>query len=858
MDVPFLSSGAMSRSHYALVRKVETAQSSQAADAVIHDEAEAIRGRLLRAQLSLKQCKEELILLMYCAMTVVHLPLGDMTFAIPHAVNLAEGGQAIHDKRIGYLFCSEIMPPNHELQLMLVNTLRKDLESTHIPRICLALDALIQSPTEAVIPAVQTRLQDLLSHNSIHVRRRALLAFRALSSHEPELLSRIEGKVLKRLKDPEPLVSHAALVLSTKFTDSCSVAVNNLLVSTWGLTDNNAKRQKLLKILQALCGLGTSVNSGPIVFDIIQYCSEPPIRPLIRACFLVLKSIPVDTLHQLQRDTSISPVACIRNLLSSHEPDDQYLFVVCLSCIDPSLWAGTLPDATAVLEEWEVEQVMRLLNSPDNLIRKTTLEVLYGVDPAIIDSYHTQMVQNVPEGVSVKVNNEYLSRLLDVGELQCKDDPELYASHLKGLFAIVEGPAQGKLGDLPVLENGVERILLRIREMGSSARVACVTTLIVPVTEIDVRIGPTLMVVISALACEYAGKISVPPPEVLSGMAGRLSSYAATVQDASLLAMLRISAECDKVPQDVIDLVTNLSQFSGRHIRRRCDQFVTLSTQRRVLADMVSQAPSSTLPDFLAALTDHQSKSTSGTLQPNSPRISHAASPTLSPIRAAPFPSRLRYDAYASPQPVPSLRHPAGPRSHSSRSMISSPNSRSRSLSQPSDGRSSLDELTRTVTPGELTLAAAQGSLLTISETMRSTDARSEASESRDLASRVDLISLDSPFIADPDAVAGHLEPVFEDAWDSMERSNVRGWCEASLDSIVRLLQSLQHRLIVIAVDQPPFEDMAGELKVLVQGDSDRNAALRLREGDDESCLWRLRCEDMELRTTIKRLLEDI
>lgn len=64
-------------------------------------------------------------------------------FALHHAVNLAEAGSTIHERRIGiqfrvascvyltvydtvgYSFCAEIMPPNHELHLMLVNTLRK-------------------------------------------------------------------------------------------------------------------------------------------------------------------------------------------------------------------------------------------------------------------------------------------------------------------------------------------------------------------------------------------------------------------------------------------------------------------------------------------------------------------------------------------------------------------------------------------------------------------------------------------------------------------------------------------------------------------------------------------------------------
>jgi len=166
MDVPFISSGAISRAHYALVRKVEAAASPQLADQYLLAEVDSIREQLAWSTLTLKQCKECLILLLYCSISVNSDVEMDLDFALHHAVNLAESGRSVQEKRIGYLFCAEIMSPDHELQLMLVNTLRKDLESAVIPRICLALETLIQFSTEDVIPAIQSRLMDLLSHNS--------------------------------------------------------------------------------------------------------------------------------------------------------------------------------------------------------------------------------------------------------------------------------------------------------------------------------------------------------------------------------------------------------------------------------------------------------------------------------------------------------------------------------------------------------------------------------------------------------------------------------------------------------------------------------------------------------------------
>jgi AP-4 complex subunit epsilon-1 len=48
MEVPFISSGALSRAHYALVRRVELAQTAQQADDYLLEEVVAVRDRLSR------------------------------------------------------------------------------------------------------------------------------------------------------------------------------------------------------------------------------------------------------------------------------------------------------------------------------------------------------------------------------------------------------------------------------------------------------------------------------------------------------------------------------------------------------------------------------------------------------------------------------------------------------------------------------------------------------------------------------------------------------------------------------------------------------------------------------------------
>ncbi|KAF8444709.1 armadillo-type protein [Boletus edulis BED1] len=853
MDVPFISSGAMSRAQYALVRKLENAASPQAADQIVLNELDVIRRNLQQRHLSIKDCKECLILILHCTMSLSTAGPGDLEFAFPHAVNLAGLGQSPMDKKIGYIFCMELMPPSHELQLMLVNTLRKDLESNSVARICLALDMLIQVPNEDVIPAVDTRLQTLLEHQSVAVRQRALMAHYTLFQRDAERLARLEDIIQRHLRHDPSGIGLISIIVGKvgklKHSESLGKLLNSQLQHQYR---ESSKPSSVLSILQTLRRGEMKLESGsvPVVLDIIKRVSQVPMRAVLRDAFMLLSTVSPEALRQ-SRWSSIA-VTSIRHFLSSRDPDDLFLFVSCLSCLDPSIWAGTLPSTVAVLDEWEVQAVIRLLDSPDGLIRKTTIKILHSVDPVIVETYYSQALRSLSPSLTLSDKNEYVARLLEIINVQDANDVDQYARRLKDLFSVVEGEEHGQMEDLPILDLSVERILNGIRERETTSRISCVTALAVSLTELHVRIGPTLMVVISALVSEYCGKVSISPMEMLRGMATRLASYAPSVQDACLLTILRLSVECEDVPEQVTAAVRRLSQHTGAYLRRRCDLFLTLSTQRRVLAEIISRAPSSSLPDFLSALTGY--KSNTNVTPSQSPRTISSGRQDLlefSPSQGTGSARKLRYEAYAAPQLVPSLRYHSSPRRQ--KGSASSPEGSTRSLSHASDASNSLNELAKTISPGELTLAAAQSSFDPL-ETSRILEPVARPPQD-DLASRVELIALDSPFMTEP-AKEVPIDADFMAAWDSMENANVRGWCEASLDMIVRLLQSLQFRMRVIATDQPPFE---GELKVLVQGpESRQHATLRLREGEDESCLWRLRCDDPELRTSIKRLMEDI
>jgi len=309
--------------------------------------------------------------------------------------------------------------------------------------------------------------------------------------------------------------------------------------------------------------------------------------------------------------------------------------------------------------------------------------------------------------------------------------------------------------------------------------------------------------------------------------------------------MLRVSVECDVIPDDVLAKVNKAAEVSGKYLGRRYRQFTTLSAQKPVMRTIVSKATSLSLPDFVISLEIHEANPD----QPNETTESKTAlSPDKFPANNSPS-NKLRYTAYERPRPSSKRR---------SRSSVSDAGSSRLSV----DSHHAEDPMSKTMTAGELALMATGGALESVSRSpsrprgepktlLASLDTPTSMS---DMAPSSDLIALDSPFISDPTAPGNEPEQLsdFRSSWDAYESSNSRGWCEISVDNVVRRLQAMKFKLQVTASDETPFP---GELKIIATQDNSV-ALLRLRESDDdESCLWRLRSGNGQLGIQIKRML---
>lgn len=168
-------------------------------------ELSAMKEQVSSPNTTMKQMREVMVRAMYCEM------LGyDASFTYIHAIKLAQQGGVL-EKRVGYLAVSLFLSEGHELLLLLVNTVLKDLQSTNLIEACMALTVVAQVFPKDMIPAVLPLVEDKLSHPKEIIRRKAVLALYKFYLIAPNQVQHIHAKFRKALCDKDPGVMTSSL-----------------------------------------------------------------------------------------------------------------------------------------------------------------------------------------------------------------------------------------------------------------------------------------------------------------------------------------------------------------------------------------------------------------------------------------------------------------------------------------------------------------------------------------------------------------------------------------------------------------------------------------------------------------------
>uniref|UniRef100_UPI003AAA5824 AP-4 complex subunit epsilon-1 n=1 Tax=Centroberyx gerrardi TaxID=166262 RepID=UPI003AAA5824 len=188
-----------------LIRGITELTSKHDEEKLIQRELSSIKEQVSSPNTSMRQMKELMVRAIYCEM------LGyEASFSYIHAIKLAQQGTVL-EKRVGYLAVSLFLNESHELLLLLVNTVLKDLQSTNLIEVCMALTVVSQVFPKDMIPAILPLVEEKLNHPKEIIRRKAVLALYKFYLIAPNQVQHIHNKFRKALCDKDPGVMTASL-----------------------------------------------------------------------------------------------------------------------------------------------------------------------------------------------------------------------------------------------------------------------------------------------------------------------------------------------------------------------------------------------------------------------------------------------------------------------------------------------------------------------------------------------------------------------------------------------------------------------------------------------------------------------
>ncbi|KAL5019552.1 hypothetical protein ScPMuIL_002444 [Solemya velum] len=189
------------------MRLVNGVKSRHEEEQIVRREISVLKQKLSQPDITPAQMCDYLCRVLYCDMIGY-----DVTFSFIHAVKFAQKGTAL-EKRIGYLACSLLLNENHELILLLVNTIQKDLKSSNLLDNCMALTAVCQLLNTEMIPMVLPLVEEKLTHPRELVRMKAVMCLHKFLLKAPSLMHNMEGKLHKSLCDKDPGVMSVSVHL---------------------------------------------------------------------------------------------------------------------------------------------------------------------------------------------------------------------------------------------------------------------------------------------------------------------------------------------------------------------------------------------------------------------------------------------------------------------------------------------------------------------------------------------------------------------------------------------------------------------------------------------------------------------
>ncbi|ORZ08843.1 armadillo-type protein [Lobosporangium transversale] len=359
------------------------------AKAFSDESLEALRLNISNPNVSTAVMKENMIRLIYGEM------MGqDVQFGVIYALKLAQSGQTVAEKRAGYLACYLLLQEGNELNIMLVNTLQKDLTSSNYHHVVVALVTLCNMTLLDVIPSMVGHVLKAMLHTNESVRKRALVALKNFYIQNPDLILPYLDQIKEALFDSEPSVMSAALGFFAVVVQDHGKEMIGLVPALIKILQQviDGKLPKgysyhgtpapwiQIRCLQIMARLGQYDLSASMAMTPVIMGAFHKARQGVDTAFAILFEV-IRTLNTFQpavilelcqyKEKSRNPLLIITKFATSSNQNLKYLGISMLCQVRPDAWSDTW------WNEDLLSAVVQALDSRDATIQRKALDLLY-------------------------------------------------------------------------------------------------------------------------------------------------------------------------------------------------------------------------------------------------------------------------------------------------------------------------------------------------------------------------------------------------------------------------------------------------------------------------------------------------
>uniref|UniRef100_A0A6J0TDY9 AP-4 complex subunit epsilon-1 isoform X1 n=3 Tax=Pogona vitticeps TaxID=103695 RepID=A0A6J0TDY9_9SAUR len=362
-----------------LIRSITALASKQEEEKLIQQELNSLKVTVSSPTTSLRLMKECMVRLIYCEM------LGyEASFGYIHAIKLAQQGN-LFEKRVGYLAVSLFLHENHELLLLLVNTVVKDLQSTNLMEVCMALTVASQIFPREMIPAVLPLVEDKLQHPKEIIRRKAVQALYKFYLIAPNQVQHIHDKFRKALCDRDVGVMAASLHIYLQMVKENSSGYKDLTGSFVAIlkqvvggklpVDFNYHSVPApwlqIQLLRILGLLGKDdPKASELMYDVLdESLRRAEINHNVTYAILFECVQTIYTIYP-KADLLEKAAKCVGKFVLSPKINLKYLGLKALTSV-------VQQDPTLALQHQMT--IIECLHHPDPIVKRETLELLYRI-----------------------------------------------------------------------------------------------------------------------------------------------------------------------------------------------------------------------------------------------------------------------------------------------------------------------------------------------------------------------------------------------------------------------------------------------------------------------------------------------